>query len=106
MQVIMFNVKVNSNPSELQYIAQPEGYVSHIGAGNFQYVYKYRDHLGNIRLSFTDSDMDGVATAADIIEENNFYPFGLKHKGYNNVYNSLLGGNAYDKYAFPGAGNA
>ena len=51
----------------------------------------YGDHLGNIRLSYADADGNGVIVAtgigAEIREENNFYPFGLEHKGYNNVVN-------------------
>ena len=54
------------------------------GSGGYDYVYQYKDHLGNIRLSYSDSDGDGAITAStEIIEENNYYPFGLKHKGYN-----------------------
>lgn len=52
---------------------------------SFEYVYQYKDHLGNIRLSYTDVNGDGVITAStEIIEEKNYYPFGLQHKGYNN----------------------
>ncbi|WP_452597281.1 RHS repeat-associated core domain-containing protein, partial [Pontimicrobium sp. MEBiC01747] len=61
---------------------------------------------GNIRLSYGDIDGDGIIDIAEdtnndgvfdtdidgdgdldseIIEENNYYPFGLKHKGYNDV---------------------
>ncbi|EDP94442.1 DUF6443 domain-containing protein [Kordia algicida OT-1] len=51
----------------------------------FNYTYQYKDHLGNIRLSYEDIDGDGIIKAeTEIKEENNFYPFGLKHKGYNN----------------------
>ena len=50
------------------------------------YVYQYKDHLGNVRLSYADTDNNGIIDAnTEIIEENNYYPFGLKHKGYNNV---------------------
>ncbi len=53
------------------------------------YVYQYKDHLGNIRLSYSDTDGNGSITATtEILEENNYYPFGLKHKGYNNNVNS------------------
>ena len=46
------------------------------------------DHLGNIRLSYSDSDGNGdIDAATEIIQEKNYYPFGLKHKGYNNVIN-------------------
>ncbi|MEH7887842.1 RHS repeat-associated core domain-containing protein, partial [Elizabethkingia meningoseptica] len=35
----------------------------------------------NVRLSYTK----GASGGAEIIEENNYYPFGLKHEGYNNA---------------------
>ena len=41
--------------------------------------HNYTDHLGNIRLQYTK--MDGLR----ILEEDNYYPFGLKQQGYNNV---------------------
>lgn len=42
-----------------------------------------------MRLSYADSDNNGVINAStEIIEESNYYPFGLKHKGYNNVTTS------------------
>ncbi|MDB0611038.1 hypothetical protein PL371_03970 [Tenacibaculum maritimum] len=88
----------------LQFFNQPEGYVlpknaSDISQG-FKYVYQYKDHLGNVRLSYTDQDKDGVITpSTEIIEESNYYPFGLKHKGYNNVFNSL-GNSVVQKYMF------
>ncbi|WP_298507390.1 DUF6443 domain-containing protein [uncultured Kordia sp.] len=51
----------------------------------FNYTYQYKDHLGNIRLSYEDIDGNGVIKAdTEIKEENHYYPFGLKHKGYNN----------------------
>jgi RHS repeat-associated protein len=48
----------------------------------------YGDHLGNVRLSYSDTHNDGSVTSAEIKEENNYYPFGLEHKGYNNVVSS------------------
>uniref|UniRef100_UPI0026201468 RHS repeat domain-containing protein n=1 Tax=Flavobacterium sp. TaxID=239 RepID=UPI0026201468 len=44
----------------------------------FFYVYNYTDHLGNVRMSYTDN---GVAVPK-ILEENHYYPFGLKHENY------------------------
>ncbi|PKV50693.1 RHS repeat-associated protein [Aquimarina sp. MAR_2010_214] len=41
------------------------------------------DHLGNIRLSYKDFNKDGTITQNEIVEEKNYYPFGLEHKGYN-----------------------
>ena len=43
----------------LQFFNQPEGYVTPNGQGGYDYVYQYRDHLGNVRLSYTDSDGNG-----------------------------------------------
>jgi len=80
--------------STLQFFNTAEGYVEPNGTG-WQYVYQYKDHLGNVRLSYADSNGDGLISPssgggqgeAEIREENNFYPFGLKHKGYNFVVN-------------------
>ncbi|MFD0863987.1 RHS repeat-associated core domain-containing protein [Sungkyunkwania multivorans] len=71
----------------LKFFHMPVGYVEPAGAGNaFTHVYQYKDHLGNVRLSFADDNGDGTIDAAtEVREENNYYPFGLKHKGYNNV---------------------
>jgi RHS repeat-associated protein len=52
---------------------------------SFSYTYQYKDHLGNIRLSYEDLNNDGtIDPLTEIKEENHYYPFGLKHKGYNN----------------------
>ena len=65
----------------LKHFAQPEGYVEKEGS-SFKYIYQYADHQGNIRLNYTNI---GSRTSPNlqIREENNYYPFGLKHKGYN-----------------------
>ncbi|WP_298899801.1 DUF6443 domain-containing protein [uncultured Psychroserpens sp.] len=69
----------------LKFFSHPEGYVEPVGK-SFGYVYQYKDHLGNIRLSYSDTSGDGsINPNLEIIEENNYYPFGLKHKGYNSV---------------------
>jgi RHS repeat-associated protein len=46
----------------------------------FSYVYNYTDHLGNVRLSYS---IDPSTNALKIVEENHYYPFGLKHNNYN-----------------------
>ncbi len=78
---------------KLQFLNHPEGYVQpnnpdKLGQG-FSYVYQYKDHLGNVRLSYTDNNNDGSADSSEIIEENNYYPFGGSHRGYNNVVNGV-----------------
>ncbi|WP_378176376.1 DUF6443 domain-containing protein [Aquimarina sp. SS2-1] len=68
------------------------------GAERYDYIYQYADHLGNVRLSYSDKDGDGQIDvlrnntdvdgdgdyAREVLQENNYYPFGLQHKGYNN----------------------
>src|SRR5690606_7962369 len=78
--------KEQLNGKELQFFNHAEGYAEPNNSGNFDYIYQYKDHLGNIRLNYKNI---GTATAPvlEILEENNYYPFGLEHKGYNNVVN-------------------
>ncbi|WP_201291600.1 RHS repeat domain-containing protein, partial [Tenacibaculum maritimum] len=42
-----------------------------------------------------------ITPSTEIIEESNYYPFGLKHKGYNNVVNSL-GNSTAQKFGYNG----
>ena len=46
----------------------------------YNYVFNYTDHLGNIRLSY---GFDTATNSVTVLEENNYYPFGLKHNNYN-----------------------
>ena len=83
----------------LQFFSQPEGYFEPSSPPSGElvgaYVYQYKDHLGNIRLSYSDKNNNGVILASsdpntnEIVEEHNYYPFGLKHKGYNYVVNGM-----------------
>lgn len=83
----------------LKFFPQPEGYVAK-NNGNFDYIYQYRDHLGSVRLSYTKNT---VTDDLEIIEENNYYPFGLKQKGYNFVTDYAGKGNsAGQKYKYNG----
>ncbi|MGV4413592.1 DUF6443 domain-containing protein [Chryseobacterium sp. T1] len=61
----------------LQFVPTSEGYYDF---EKKQYIYNYVDHLGNVRLSYTRNG--GIP---QIIEESNYYPFGLKHEGYNEI---------------------
>ena len=74
----------------LQFASTIEGYLKPVNPNNlaqgFNYVYKYKDHLGNIRLTYADSNNNGnIDPVTEIISEKNYYPFGLQHKGYNSV---------------------
>ncbi|WP_264538219.1 RHS repeat domain-containing protein [Flavobacterium sp. N1736] len=70
----------------LKLFPQPEGFVEY-NSGIFRYIYQYKDHLGNVRLSYCDSNNDGMIVYSENMEENNYYPFGLKHKD-NGIVNS------------------
>ncbi|WP_075343641.1 DUF6443 domain-containing protein [Tenacibaculum agarivorans] len=91
----------------LQFFNCSEGYIKPVitsgstATSSFKYVYQYTDHLGNVRLSYTDNNKDGIISQSEIIEEKNYYPFGLKQKGYNNNISSL-GNSTAQKFGYNG----
>ncbi|MDR6157129.1 RHS repeat-associated protein [Chryseobacterium sp. SLBN-27] len=72
-----------------EFIPTSEGYFNF---KNNKYIYNYVDHLGNVRLSYFHN-----GTGIEVLEENNYYPFGLKHDGYN-----ALDGNTFYQYKYNG----
>ena len=69
----------------MQFFPTAEGYVKNTPVGStnaYSYVFNYTDHLGNVRLSYTKNTTTNVLT---ILDENNYYPFGLKHSPYNPI---------------------
>lgn len=75
----------------LNFFPTAEGYVRATPTGNitpgapptgyaYSYVYNYTDHLGNVRLSYS---MDHLTGKLKILEENHYYPFGLRHGVYD-----------------------
>jgi RHS repeat-associated protein len=72
------------NNSILQFFSHPEGYVLNTpdsqGDPSYDYIYQYKDHLGNIRVNFV---YDRAVADLIVLEENHYYPFGLKHENYN-----------------------
>ena len=90
----------------------------------YKYIYQFTDHLGNVRLSYCDSDKDGKVDVVrssiltgttdvdgdrdmrnEIIQENNFYPFGLAHKGYNTTIAGRNHSFMYNGQEFDGSHN-
>ncbi|MDQ8141011.1 RHS repeat-associated core domain-containing protein [Chryseobacterium sp. CFS15] len=87
---------------KLRIIPTSEGYFDVL---TNQYIYNYKDHLGNVRLSYSDTNKDGfvqprqyfsqqcdepwnpffppncisIWKPGEIVEVNNYYPFGLMH---------------------------
>src|SRR5690554_2975712 len=87
----------------LQFFPHAEGYVKAtpgaIAIGGkptnyfYNYIYNYTDHLGNVRLSYSKDPQTGVL---EILDENHYYPFGLKHEVYVSAdkkeFDLLIGG--------------
>lgn len=67
---------------ELKLISTGEGTYAY---DRTNYIYDYKDHLGNVRVSYSVADGGGIF----ILKENNYYPFGLQHEGYNQVNNLM-----------------
>jgi RHS repeat-associated protein len=81
---------------KLRIIPTSEGYFDVL---KNQYIYNFTDHLGNLRLSYSDTNKDGIIQPrrynasqctgrfciddwrpGEIVEVNNYYPFGLLHQ--------------------------
>ena len=65
------------------------------GANVYSHVFNYTDHLGNIRLRYTST---GLGNGIQKLEENHYYPFGLKHKKYNAYQYVFVALNEIDGY--------
>ncbi|SHF82061.1 DUF6443 domain-containing protein [Chryseobacterium sp. OV279] len=57
---------------KLDFVPTAEGFYSFT---ENRYIYQYRDHLGNARVSFAKNS-EGVL---EVTDTNNYYPFGLNH---------------------------
>nr|WP_317741914.1 RHS repeat-associated core domain-containing protein [Chryseobacterium soli] len=59
------------------------------------YIYQYKDHLGNARISFARNS----AGALEITDANDYYPFGMSHLKTGNAY---FGVGKYQNYKYNG----
>ena len=69
-----FQYESNAPVPVLQFVPTAEGYYNFT---DNTYIYQYKDHLGNVRVSYRNQNGGAV-----IFEEENYYPFGLKHENY------------------------
>lgn len=73
----------------LYFFPHSEGYVKAVVSGNlggtpnysFRYVFNFTDHLGNIRLKYAQDPSNNNEVV--ILEEDHYYPYGLKQNDYN-----------------------
>lgn len=63
--------------------------------GKDQYIYQYKDHLGNTRISFARNS----AGALEITDANDYYPFGMNHLKTGNAF---FGSGSYKNYKYNG----
>ena len=68
--------------NNLLHIAHEEGRALKMG-DYFRYEFNLTDHLGNVRVSFTDVDYDGLVEAIDgeVLQVDQYYPFGMRLGG-------------------------
>ncbi|MBP1168022.1 RHS repeat-associated protein [Chryseobacterium sp. PvR013] len=76
---------------KLEFVPTSEGFYSFV---ENRYIYNYKDHLGNVRITFAKNN----AGVLETIDTNNYYPFGLNHIGgssssnFGSYYNYKFGG--------------
>ena len=67
---------------KLRSLMHSEGRAVFDDARNYVHHYNISDHLGNVRLVYTDTNRDGyIQLPEDIVQEQHFYPFGMKMGG-------------------------
>ncbi|MFP8893245.1 DUF6443 domain-containing protein [Chryseobacterium sp. EZn1] len=68
-----------SKTPELQFFATAEGFYDY---QKDQYIYQYKDHIGNVRVSYGRNS----AGVLEIVDSNDFYPFGMNHLKTGNAF--------------------
>jgi len=77
---------------DLQFFATAEGFYDYT---KDQYIYSYTDHLGNVRVSYGRNS----AGALEIVDANDYYPFGMNHLKSGKA---IFGQGSYKNYKFSG----
>ncbi|MBL3548065.1 DUF6443 domain-containing protein [Chryseobacterium sp. KMC2] len=98
MEVQAFSLDANRVPPppsktpNLQFFPTAEGYYDY---EKDQYIYQYKDLLGNVRVSFGRNS----AGVLEIVDANDYYPFGMNHL---KTGNSFFGQSSFKNYKFVG----
>ena len=68
----------------------------------WRWHYNIKDHLGNVRVVFSDLDRDlAIHNADEILEEYQYFPFGLSTEG---PWNSIPEDEEENRYRYNGKG--
>ncbi|RKS97292.1 DUF6443 domain-containing protein [Chryseobacterium defluvii] len=78
---------------ELQFVPTAEGFYDFTIN---KYIYQYKDHLGNVRVSFQRKDND-----VQVVDSNDYYPFGMSFIR-NAEEESYFGAGSYKNYKYNG----
>ncbi|WP_315053536.1 RHS repeat-associated core domain-containing protein, partial [Chryseobacterium indoltheticum] len=84
-------ITANVKTQDLQFFPTAEGFYDY---QKDQYIYQYKDHLGNARVSFGKNS----AGVLEITDANDYYPFGMNHLKTGNAF---FGG-SYKDYKYNG----
>jgi hypothetical protein len=74
--------------TELQFVTTAEGFYSFT---ENRYIYQYKDHLGNVRLSYANNN-----NVLEITDQNDYYPFGMNFLSPNSE--AYFGQGSYKNY--------
>ncbi|SIS30052.1 RHS repeat-associated core domain-containing protein, partial [Chryseobacterium joostei] len=83
-------IVVPAKDEDLVFFPTAEGYYDY---KKDQYIYQYKDHLGNVRVSFGRNNVG----ALEITDANDYYPFGMNHLKTGNAF---FGVGSYKNYKY------
>ena len=83
---------VDVKTPDLQFFSTAEGFYDYT---KDQYIYQYNDLMGNVRVSFARNS----AGVLEIVDANDYYPFGMNHLKTGNAF---FAQGSYKAYKFVG----
>jgi len=85
-------VALPAKTPDLEFFPTAEGFYDY---KKDQYIYPYKDHLGNARVSFGRNSSGNM----EITDNNYYYPFGMNHLKTGNAF---FGAGSYKNYKYQG----
>lgn len=85
-------ISVAAKTPDLQFFPTAEGFYDY---QKDQYIYQYNDLMGNVRVSYGRNS----AGALEIVDANDYYPFGMNHMKTGNAF---FAQGSYKSYKFVG----